>query len=223
MKVNVPQATLGQFIDFNSRNLSRIYPKGSRLLSSNLGEFSLLALINISEILDSHDVLSTNTYWDKTSCHFCSYFQEGWNSSIFSKSAFHPFVCRPVTNVGGRVSHGGSQFSRGNMENHLRETTKIVKNLFLWSLHVWKLLWLVADYLWHQADRSNMYNRAKFLQNGNCGFLLKPKFMSGQLINRIRREAQNVGNKNHFSDASTYSLSSSEWLSRIPGRKVAGT
>ena len=62
MKVNVPQATLGQFIDFNSRNLSRIYPKGSRLLSSNLGEFSLLALINISEILDSHDVLSTNTY-----------------------------------------------------------------------------------------------------------------------------------------------------------------
>ena len=29
------------------------------------------------------------------------------------------FVCRPVTNVGGRVSHGGSQFSRGNIENHL--------------------------------------------------------------------------------------------------------
>ena len=38
---------------------------------------------------------------------------------FFSKSAFHPFVCRPVTNVGGRVSHGGSQFSRGNIENHL--------------------------------------------------------------------------------------------------------
>jgi len=49
-----------------------------------------------------------------------------------------------------------------------------------------------------EADRSNMYNRAKFLQNGNSGYLLKPKFMS---------------------DASTYSLSSSEWLSRIPGRK----
>ena len=30
-----------------------------------------------------------------------------------------------------------------------------------------------------QADRSNMYNRAKFLQNGKCGYILKPIFMQG--------------------------------------------
>ena len=30
-----------------------------------------------------------------------------------------------------------------------------------------------------QADRSNMYNRAKFLQNGKCGYVLKPIFMQG--------------------------------------------
>jgi len=97
------EGTVGQFIDFNERNLSRIYPKGSRLLSSNLDPLPMWA----------------------AGCHMVALnFQE--------------------------------------------------------------------------ADRSNMYNRAKFLQNGNCGYLLKPKFMS---------------------DASTYSISSSDWLSRLPGRK----
>jgi len=97
------EATSSQFIDYNGRNLSRIYPKGSRLLSSNLDPLPMWA----------------------AGCHMVALnFQE--------------------------------------------------------------------------ADRSNMYNRAKFLQNGNCGYVLKPRFMS---------------------DASTYSLSSSDWLSRLPGRK----
>ena len=30
-----------------------------------------------------------------------------------------------------------------------------------------------------QADDKNMFNRAKFLQNGNCGFVLKPGYMAG--------------------------------------------
>ena len=28
-----------------------------------------------------------------------------------------------------------------------------------------------------QADKINMMNRAKFLQNGKCGYILKPEFM----------------------------------------------
>jgi len=97
------EATTCQFVDFNGQNLSRIYPKGSRLLSSNLDPIPMWAV----------------------GCHMVALnFQE--------------------------------------------------------------------------ADRSNMYNRAKFLQNGKCGYVLKPIFMQ---------------------DASTYSLTSTDWLSRIPGRK----
>merc|ERR1719334_1302524 len=29
-----------------------------------------------------------------------------------------------------------------------------------------------------QGDRTNMLNRAMFLQNGNCGYVLKPSFLS---------------------------------------------
>ena len=29
-----------------------------------------------------------------------------------------------------------------------------------------------------QADDKNLFNRAKFLQNGNCGYVLKPEYMT---------------------------------------------
>jgi len=30
-----------------------------------------------------------------------------------------------------------------------------------------------------EVDDKNMFNRAKFLQNGNCGYVLKPGYMTG--------------------------------------------
>ena len=76
-----------------------------------------------------------------------------------------------------------------------------------------------------QADRSNMYNRAKFLQNGKCGYILKPIFMQGlrntnYVVIRLKQNETKV-NQASLSDAYTYFLTSTEWLSRIPGRKVS--
>ena len=76
-----------------------------------------------------------------------------------------------------------------------------------------------------QADRSNMYNRAKFLQNGKCGYVLKPIFMQGlrntnYVVAQLKENEAKV-NQASLSDASTYSLTSTDWLSRIPGRKVS--
>ena len=50
-----------------------------------------------------------------------------------------------------------------------------------------------------QGDRTNMFNRAKFLQNGNCGYVLKPGFLSNPEL---------------------YSVQSTDKLKTIPGRKV---
>ena len=40
-----------------------------------------------------------------------------------------------------------------------------------------------------------MYNRAKFLQNGNCGYVLKPRFMSGKV--QFRKRFEMIESKNH--------------------------
>ena len=48
----------------------------------------------------------------------------------------------------------------------------------------------------------NMYNRAKFQQNGGCGYVLKPSFMG---------------------DPEVYSVEATKGLSKLPGRKVSST
>jgi len=91
------EASASKFLSFNSTNLSRIYPKGTRLFSSNLDPLPM------------------------------------WNA--------------------------GCQMVALNFQ---------------------------------QGDRTNMFNRAKFMQNGNCGFVLKPAFLNNPEIYNIHN-TDNMG------------------------------
>ena len=49
-------------------------------------------------------------------------------------------------------------------------------------------LHIVYKYYHFQHDRRNMMNKAKFMQNGNCGYVLKPNILFSKNYNLQAKE-----------------------------------
>ena len=58
--------------------------------------------------------------------------------------------------------------------SQISSSLNITVDFYLWSFYYEDQQFVGGIF---QADKINMMNRAKFLQNGNCGYVLKPEFM----------------------------------------------
>jgi len=118
---------------------------------------ALSSLVNYCEALKFSSFEQERSFWQMSS------FEETKALDIFNNEAnskkFLSYNCRNLS----RVYPKGTRLFSSNMD----------------PFPFWTMGCQMAALNFQEADDKNHFNRAKFLQNGNCGYVLKPDFMTG--------------------------------------------
>jgi len=118
---------------------------------------ALSSLVNYCEAVKFSSFEQERSFWQMSS------FEETKALDIFNNETnskkFLSYNCRNLS----RVYPKGTRLFSSNMN----------------PFPFWTMGCQMAALNFQEADDKNIFNRAKFLQNGNCGYVLKPDFMTG--------------------------------------------
>jgi len=118
---------------------------------------ALSSLVNYCEALKFSSFEQERSFWQMSS------FEETKAMEIFkdetNSKKFLSYNCRNLS----RVYPKGTRLFSSNLD----------------PLPFWTMGCQMVALNFQEADDRNLFNRAKFLQNGSCGYVLKPDFMTG--------------------------------------------
>eukprot|EP00092_Neocalanus_flemingeri_P024885 GFUD01026985.1.p1 GENE.GFUD01026985.1~~GFUD01026985.1.p1 ORF type:complete len:650 (+),score=151.93 GFUD01026985.1:38-1951(+) len=148
-------------------------------------------MVKTSILTQSRTLSNLVNYVEAVKFHGFDVERKCWEMSSFEETKASQF-CSSETMARKFLSFNSTNLSR----IYPKGTRLFSSNLD--PLPMWAAGCQMVALNFQECDRTNMFNRAKFLQNGNCGFVLKPSFLSNPDI---------------------YSLQNTEKLGQLPGRK----